>query len=71
MPGDCVLGIDCDKNTSALGVQGPPDPLDPMHSFHIFQAIISCLTSGTVAMSLYAVVLLKVGGGGGGGLKVQ
>ena len=33
---------------------------------HNFQAIISCLTFGTVSMSLYAVVLLKVGGGGGG-----
>ena len=24
MPGDCVLGIDRDKNTSASGGQGPP-----------------------------------------------
>ena len=63
MPGDCVLGIDCDKNTSASGGQGPRNPWTLC--IHNFQAIISFLTSGTVSMSLYAVVLLKVGGGGG------
>ena len=27
MSGDCVLGIDCDKNASASGGQHPFDPL--------------------------------------------
>ena len=27
MPGDCVLGIDCDKKASDSGGQRPPDPL--------------------------------------------
>ena len=63
MPGDCVLGIDCDKNTSG--------PLTTWtQCIHDIQSIISCLTSGTVLVSLYAVVLLNVGEGGGG-RKVQ
>ena len=68
MPGDCVLGIDCDKNTSASGGQRPPDPLDPMHSY--FSGNYNLPSSGAVSMSAYAVVLLKVRGRGGG-RKVQ
>ena len=55
--------------TKILQLQGDKVPRTPWTlSIHIFQAIISFLTSGTVSMSLYAVVLLKVGGGGGGGV---
>ena len=52
--------------TKILQLQGDKVPLTPWTlCIHNFQAIISCCTSGTVAMSLYAVVLLKRGGGGG------
>ena len=59
--------------TKILQLQGDLVPLTPWTiCIHNFQAIISCLTSGTVLMSLYAVVLLKVwGGGGGGGEKLS
>ena len=65
MPGDCVLGIDCDKNTSASGGQCPPDPLDSMHSYFsgklypaLHPGLFQCLC-----------ILLEWGGGGGGGEK--
>ena len=54
--------------TKILQLQGDKVPLTPWTlCIHNFQAIISCLTSGAVATSLYAVVLLKVCFGGGGG----
>ena len=51
MPGICVLGIDCDKNTSA-SEENVPWTL----------CIISCFTSRTVLMSLHAVVLFTIWG---------
>ena len=53
----CVFGIDCEKNVSASWGQRMPLTL-----YHNFQAIISCLTSRSILMLLYAVVLLKVWG---------
>ena len=53
--------------TKILQLQGDKVPWTPWTlCIHNFQAIISFLTSGTVSVSLYAIVLLKVGGGGGG-----
>ena len=54
--------------TKILQLQGAKFPRTPWTlCIHNFQAIIiiSFLTSGTVSMSLYAVVSLKVVGGGG------
>ena len=49
--------------TKILQLQGDLVTLTPWTlCIHNFQAIVSCLTSGTVEMSLYAVVLLKGGG---------
>ena len=50
--------------TKILQLQGEKVPRTPC--IHNFQAIISFLTSGTVSMSLYAIVLLKVWRGGRG-----
>ena len=62
------LALIVTKKTSASGEQSPPDPLDPMPSYFSGNYILPYIRD-CVLMSLYAVVLLKVGGGGGG--KVQ
>ena len=59
MPGDCVLGIDCDKKASTSEKQRPPDTptrdLPWTRCIHDFQAFIICLTRSTVCSRRYII----------------
>ena len=63
MPGDCVLGIDCDKKASASGERRPPDPLPGLcpgpDAFFDFRAFRICLTSRSTAYSRRYIITTR------------